>query len=296
MRGGLGKTLLLAFLLLAIVPLSLMAFLTYHQIQRVTRQKLIGSLETMVALKEAHLVDFVRGYERELALLARASGLEGGDLGVPLSPSSQPGASGSSNEDAVDTVAQVLMGYLEGFQATDPTLTGLVLLDAGGGDLITSATTPDLDSEIGEVGLYPATAEVRPGSGIVEVEGDQHRVSPPAESVDEVLSEIVAPIAQLSEELGHLRMRDRLAALVGDEVLLRDVGLVMRVGVLGEQVVVRLVFCRTQVLGNREPPLLGVAEGRIDVVDDATKRMEAVPNDLTDPEAGFALLQKIRGV
>jgi signal transduction histidine kinase len=161
MRGGLGKTLLLAFLLLAIVPLSLMAFLTYHQIQRVTRQKLIGSLETMVALKEAHLVDFVRGYERELALLARASGLEGGDLGVPLSASSQPGASGSSNEDAVDTVAQVLMGYLEGFQATDPTLTGLVLLDAGGGDLIASATTPDLDSEIGRRLLQPLAAGQR---------------------------------------------------------------------------------------------------------------------------------------
>ena len=34
LRGGLGKTLLVAFLLLAIVPLSLLAFFTYNQIQR----------------------------------------------------------------------------------------------------------------------------------------------------------------------------------------------------------------------------------------------------------------------
>ena len=53
MRGGLGKTLLIAFLLLTIVPLGLLAFLTYNQIQSDTRQKLAASLETTVALKEA---------------------------------------------------------------------------------------------------------------------------------------------------------------------------------------------------------------------------------------------------
>ena len=59
MRGGLGKTLLVSFLLLAIVPLSLLALLTYHEIQRDTRQKLVASLETLVALKEAHLIDWI---------------------------------------------------------------------------------------------------------------------------------------------------------------------------------------------------------------------------------------------
>ncbi len=70
MRGGLGKTLLIAFLVLTIVPLSLLALLTYQQIQRDTRQKLLSSLETVVALKEARLLDWVRSYERELSLLA----------------------------------------------------------------------------------------------------------------------------------------------------------------------------------------------------------------------------------
>ncbi len=76
MRGGLGKTLLTAFLLLAIVPLGLLAFATYNQIQNDTRHKVLTSLDTIVALEEAHVVDWVEGCERELGLLA---GVCGGD-------------------------------------------------------------------------------------------------------------------------------------------------------------------------------------------------------------------------
>ncbi len=70
MRGGLGKTLLTAFLLLAIVPLGLLAFFTYNQIQDDTRHKVLASLDTIVAQEEAHLVDWVAGTQRELGLLA----------------------------------------------------------------------------------------------------------------------------------------------------------------------------------------------------------------------------------
>jgi signal transduction histidine kinase len=70
MRGGLGKTLLTAFLLLAIVPLGLLAFATYNQIQNDTRRKVLSSLEVIVALEEAHVVDWADGCERELGLLA----------------------------------------------------------------------------------------------------------------------------------------------------------------------------------------------------------------------------------
>ncbi len=70
LRGGLGKTLLISFLLLAIVPLSLLSFLTYHQIQRDTGKILIGSLETMVSLKEESLVTRLEAYEHDLALMS----------------------------------------------------------------------------------------------------------------------------------------------------------------------------------------------------------------------------------
>ena len=109
MRGGLGKTLLISFLLLAIVPLGLLALLTYHEIERDTRQKLVASLETVVALKEAHLIDWVWGYERELGLLA----------------------------DALDRHADPL-AEMTAVQALDPTLTALVLVELETGQVLAS--------------------------------------------------------------------------------------------------------------------------------------------------------------
>ena len=135
MRGGLGRTLLIAFLLLAIVPLSLLALLTYHEIQRDTRQKSIASLETVVALKEAHLIDWVWGYERELGLLADA-------LGRHADPAAEMAA----------------------VQARDPTLRGLVLVDRNTGQVLASTdqawSAPELVEPLlaAEKGLVIASA------------------------------------------------------------------------------------------------------------------------------------------
>lgn len=110
MRGGLGKTLLIAFLLLTIVPLSLLGFLTYNQIQHDTRERLVASLETMVALKEAHLVDRVENYQRALILLADAPG---------------PGSDHAARLAAI--------------QANDPALSALILMDPDTGDVLAIA-------------------------------------------------------------------------------------------------------------------------------------------------------------
>jgi signal transduction histidine kinase len=142
MRGGLGKTLLIAFLLLAIVPLSLLAFLTYHEIERDTRQKLVASLETVVVLKEAHLIDWVWGYERELSLIADAL------------------------DRRVDPLAE-----MAAVQAHDPTLTGLVLIDRDTGEVLASTDQahampglidPLLSDEKGLVIASVATASSEP--------------------------------------------------------------------------------------------------------------------------------------
>jgi signal transduction histidine kinase len=110
MRGGLGKTLLVAFLLLTIGPLSLLAFLTYSQIQQDTGRKMMASLEAMAAVKEAHLVDRMKGYERELALLASMIE-ENGDATV----------------------------WMESVLEVDPTFTDLVLLDLDSGAVIAAS-------------------------------------------------------------------------------------------------------------------------------------------------------------
>lgn len=132
MRGGLGKTLLVAFLLLAILPLSLLALLTYHQIQRGTSQKLLASLETVVALKESHLLDWVKSHENQLSLLA-------------------------SVLDSVGPTDQLTV-----VQAADPVLDALLLFDLSTGDVLAS-TDPVWAEESSALGipsefLQPMTA------------------------------------------------------------------------------------------------------------------------------------------
>ena len=96
----------------------------------------------------------------------------------------------------------------------------------------------------------------------------------------------VAAVLVLAEQLVDLRVAQRLPGLVGQEVLLRHVGDVLGVGVLGEQVIVGLVLVGADLLGDRQPPLLGVVELRIDVEHDAAERVEPVAHDLPHRELG----------
>ena len=100
LRGGLGKTLLIAFLLLAILPLSLLAFLINNQIQHDTGANLTTSLENIVILQEAHLLDWVANYERTLGLVA-----------------------------SLPDLPDLLPDRLATMQATDPALTALILVN-----------------------------------------------------------------------------------------------------------------------------------------------------------------------
>ena len=56
------------------------------------------------------------------------------------------------------------------------------------------------------------------------------------------------PSLQILEQLGHLRMAQRLVGRVGHEVLLRHIGDVLGVGVLGEQMIEGLVLVGPDVL------------------------------------------------
>jgi signal transduction histidine kinase len=141
MRGGLGKTLLIAFLLLAIVPLSLLALFTNSQIQRDTRQKLFSSLETVVALKEAHVLGWVERHEHELAL-------QSGNLAQEI---------GGPAEGSRRTLPEMLEDRLAVLQAIDPAVLALVLMDSSNGELIaaTTAAGPGVEH------LQPFVAEGR---------------------------------------------------------------------------------------------------------------------------------------
>jgi hypothetical protein len=138
LRGGLGKTLLIAFLILAIVPLSLLALLTYHQLQRDTAQRVMASLEAMVTLKEAHLVDWIRGYERELALVA-------GQLDTEKPTTAL--ANGSEAADPTrESLNQLLADQLAAVRRADPGLAALILVDPNNREIIAAS---------GEVPAHP---------------------------------------------------------------------------------------------------------------------------------------------
>ena len=107
-----------------------------------------------------------------------------------------------------------------------------------------------------------------------------------ASSVQRLLARAVAAVLVAPERFPDLRVAHRFARLVGKQVLLRHVGDVFAFGVLGEQVVKRLVLARTDLGGNRVVPFLGVGELRIDVEHDAAKRKQAVLHHRSDRKPG----------
>src|SRR3546814_2386141 len=72
----------------------------------------------------------------------------------------------------------------------------------------------------------------------------------------------VAAVFQTVEQLGDLRMADRPVGGVLHQVLLRDVGHVVALRILGEQVVERLVAAWPHGLGDGPVPFLGRSEER----------------------------------
>ena len=98
--------------------------------------------------------------------------------------------------------------------------------------------------------------------------------------------EPVAALGKAVEKAVDRRMVDFAAFIVGNEVLLADIGDVAGLRIFGEQVVEGLVLGRPQCLVNGFVPFLAVGEFRIDVEDHATEVEQPVLDDLADAEAG----------
>src|SRR4030067_614430 len=84
-------------------------------------------------------------------------------------------------------------------------------------------------------------------------------------------------------------MPQRLVRGVGHEILLRHIGDVFGVGVLGEQMIEGLILVGSDLLGNGAVPLLGIAEGRVHVEDHAAKRIDPVLDHMNC--SGVSLIQ-----
>ena len=84
-------------------------------------------------------------------------------------------------------------------------------------------------------------------------------------SVGVSLSDNVAPLLLVSEEVPHARMRHRFTTLVHQQVLLGYVGDIAHLIILSQQVVKGLVLAWSHILGNRLPPLLCVSKFGVNV-------------------------------
>ena len=93
--------------------------------------------------------------------------------------------------------------------------------------------------------------------------------------------ELVEAGAEFVEDQGRLGMADRLAGIVRQQVLLRDIGHIARLIILGQKVIEGLVFPWAHGLWDRLPPFLGVGENRVHIENNATERKNPVLHDLT---------------
>ncbi len=92
--------------------------------------------------------------------------------------------------------------------------------------------------------------------------------------MDVLVRNHVASVAHLVEEVFHVRVGHRATAVVDQEVLLRHIGdVVDGLVVLGQQVIEGLFLGWPDLLGDRLPPFLGVAEYRVHVNNDAPERI-----------------------
>jgi signal transduction histidine kinase/HAMP domain-containing protein len=69
-RGGLGRTLLAAFLILAIVPMSTISFIAINQTRHNMRQELMARLTAVTTLKETQIQQWITERSRSLAVLS----------------------------------------------------------------------------------------------------------------------------------------------------------------------------------------------------------------------------------
>lgn len=108
-----------------------------------------------------------------------------------------------------------------------------------------------------------------------------------ARLVQRFRAELVFAVVRFIEKQIDRRVFDGIAAVVRDQVLFADIGDVVAIRILCEEVIERLLAIRAHGLGNCLHPFLGVRELRVDVEYDAAERKQLVLHNLAYGEFGF---------
>lgn len=142
MRGGLGRTLLTAFLLLAIGPLSAISWYATRRERRDLRREVVVKLSSVAALTEFQVQRWGESHLEHLALLMAMPGVQK-HAGAVLGHSASSAAGfHSDNKQAHDDLRHYLSMLLE----QDTAFRDVALLDDQGRTLV--ATNPELEGEV----------------------------------------------------------------------------------------------------------------------------------------------------
>ena len=92
--------------------------------------------------------------------------------------------------------------------------------------------------------------------------------------------ERVLTVIEITKEFRQIRMLDRFARIVSDQILLGHIGHVIALVVLGQKMVERLFFLRSAVFWNGLIPFLGIGKHCIHIKNHAAERVFSVPYNL----------------
>ncbi len=147
MRGGLGRTLLTAFLVLAIVPMSIISFLAVSRARQNIRQELTAKLSAVTTLKEAQIQQWMSERSRSLAVLSGKPEIQQAVTTLLTQHPSSP---------AYDTAYTNLRRSLCAELIQDAGFAGFLLLSGEDGDKpLLEVTAPS--KQIGTETLHPET-------------------------------------------------------------------------------------------------------------------------------------------
>ncbi len=135
MRGGLGRTLLTAFLVLAIVPLSTISWYATQRERQDIQREVTTKLFSVATMMETQVHQWVENRTADLALLAAL-------------PATQENVSALVTNATDDSIARdVLHAQLHALLAQDPAFCCLTVLDGEGQVLISTDTGIDPQTE-----------------------------------------------------------------------------------------------------------------------------------------------------
>ena len=104
--------------------------------------------------------------------------------------------------------------------------------------------------------------------------------------------DLIAAVLRPGEHFFDLGMAHGVAGGIGQQILLRDISHIFRLGVFSKKMIKRLILARPDFFGNGEPPFFCIREYRVDIVNDPAERIFTVADDLADSEFRVSWLHR----